>query len=266
MARSGKLSSGRITISPNIGRTKRAPRKAMPWIFGRGGRDRALICLAVNGPMTVRELGRSIGSDSHKTWNMVEVLKTSGLVVKRDRSGGRKYVALNRKLPVYEQLMAFLLAMDKTFPTKRVPQPSYRWGMWQDDGHISPARLDEMFQGAMRSRILLSVAAADVTDMTTIARLLGLNEGTVLYVVDHWERQSVIKTDNVHRHRLVRLNDKFLAADELRALLISLIENDPTQEHVALGACAKSRMRPVIEQMRSERHVRRCASKWREEI
>ncbi len=48
--------------------------------------------------MHVRALARAIGSDSHKTWDMVERLREAGLVVKRDRPGGRKYVALNRGL------------------------------------------------------------------------------------------------------------------------------------------------------------------------
>jgi hypothetical protein len=34
-----------------------------------------MIALAINGPKHVRALGRAIGSDSHKTWSMVEVLR-----------------------------------------------------------------------------------------------------------------------------------------------------------------------------------------------
>lgn len=95
----------------------------MPYLFGRGGRDRALIALAVNGPMHVRALGRAIGSDSHKAYDMVERLRESGLVVKRDRPGGRKYAALNRDLPVYDEVYALLMALDRSWPAERVEQP-----------------------------------------------------------------------------------------------------------------------------------------------
>ena len=48
---------------------------------------------------------RATKTDSHKMWDMVERLRLSGLVVKRDVIGGRKYVYLNRQLPIYPALL-----------------------------------------------------------------------------------------------------------------------------------------------------------------
>ena len=65
---------GRHPKSKELVRPDR-PERRLPQIFGRGSRDRAMIALAINGPMHVLALGRAIGSDSHKTWSMVEVLR-----------------------------------------------------------------------------------------------------------------------------------------------------------------------------------------------
>lgn len=253
---------GRIAISKNINHVKReAKRSTLPWIFGRGGRDRALLSLAVNGPMTVRELGRAINMDSRPAWHMVERLKTSGLIVKRERPGGRKYVALNKRAPYYEPLMDLLLALERKWPVGRVDQPTYRWAMWQDDGAVTQARLDAMFHSKARSRVLLFLTAAGVSDMRTIYNLLGLNSGTALYTVDHLEKQGLVASTDVHGHRFVGLNSKFCAAAELRNFIECLLDADPTGEYRALGACAQSRMKDLTDTFSSRRHEVRCTSR-----
>lgn len=222
-------------------------RREIAHLFGRGGRDRVLICLAVNGPMTVREIGRAIRSDSHKTWSMVEYLMRSGLVVKRNRPGGRKYVALNRRLPIYRRLLSLLLALDKKWPARRVDQPSYRWAMWNDDGAITSQRLDLMFFSPVRSRVLLFVAAVGTTDMSTMYDLLGTGSVSALYAVNHWEREGVLASRWVGRHRLVRLNERHSAHSELRNLLIALVTQ--SEEYVAYRRLGRSRMRPILKNL-----------------
>lgn len=234
-----------IKVSAKVFKKRRGPRKAkaLPHLFGRGGRDRALICLAINGPMTVRELGRAIGSDSHKTWNMIEVLKKAGLVVKRERAGGRKYVAINRMLPVYDELMSLLTAMDAHWPARRVEQPRYRWGMWQDGGRITDARLAEMFQSPVRSKTLLFIAAAGLTNLSMIYDYLDLGSVSAMYAVEHWERQGVIRSRTHRKHRLIALDDRFPVADELRALLEALIAHSKT--YTRLGDHARMYMEQI---------------------
>ncbi len=73
----------------------------------------------------VRHIARTIGSDAHKVWNMVE--STSGLVIKRFHEGGRKSVALNRELPIYRPLRRLLIAMDNIWPVKRIERSVSRW-------------------------------------------------------------------------------------------------------------------------------------------
>jgi hypothetical protein len=223
-----------IRTSKEAARPRRPPSR-LPHLFGQGGRDRALIALAVNGPMHVRALGRAIGSDPHKTWDMVERLIDAGLVVKRDRTGGRKYVGLNRGLQSYLPLLRLLLALDRHWPAVRVQQPRQRWAMPYDDD-VPEERLDHVFQSPVRSRTLLFVAALGVTDMRTLYDSLGLGRVSALYAVNHWEREGVVRSRTNGRHRLVRLDPDFVVADELRAFLESLVGN--TEEYQALAAAA----------------------------
>ncbi len=159
----------------NTHNSKESLRKArqpnrQPHLFGRGGRDRVLVCLAVNGPMHVRAIARAITTDSHKVFNMVERLCESGIVVKRNHEGGRKYASLNRKVPIYRSLHKLLLALDKHWPVERVERQVARWYMPFDDD-MAPQRLDLIFQSPVRSRFLLLIAALRITDMTTIPYL-----------------------------------------------------------------------------------------------
>jgi hypothetical protein len=232
-----------ISKSRQLSRLKK-PRRELPHIFGRGGRDRVLICLAVNGPLTVRELARAIKADAHKTWDMVHYLLQTGLVVKRVRPGGRKYVALNRKLPVHHRLRELLAALERRWPAKRVPQPSYRWTLWNDAGEITAPRLDLMFYSPVRSRILLFIAAVGFTDMSTIYQVLGVGAVSALYAVNHWEREGIVLSQHLARHRFVSLDPQYPAYTQLRSLLCGLITY--SEEYRALRSVGRSRMRKVL--------------------
>ena len=215
----------------------------MPWIFRHGGCDRALICLAVNGPLTVRELGRAIDSDSHTTWDIVERLREAGMVVKRDEPGGRKYVALNRRLPIYRPLRRLLLAPDRYWPATRDGEHIARWRM-PFDSNVTTERMDHIFQSPVRSRVLLFVAAVGECDMKTIYDTLGMNSGSVTYVVNHWEKQGVFRSRIFKRHRLVSLDPGFIVAKELTALLREIVVRAP--EYRGLRAAVRPKMRALL--------------------
>lgn len=212
----------------------------IPHLFGRGGLERVLMCLAVNGPMHVRHIARTIGSDPHKVWNMIESLRDINVVVKREKDGGRKYAALNRDLPIYRPLYRLLIAMDKYWPVPRIEHQTARWRMpFNDD--VTPKLLDELFQGPVRARVLLFVAAVGLTDQKNIYNLLGLGTGSTLYAVNHWERQGVLKSIYVKSSRLVTLNREFEVAAELKALLLEMVKH--SGELLALRKIGRGRMR-----------------------
>lgn len=216
---------------------------SMPWIFGRGGADRALICLAINGPLTVRELGRTTNIDSHKMWDIVERLRSGGLVVKRDRPGGRKYVALNRGSSTYPALLKLLKALDRRWPARRCQAFTARWRMPYDKA-LTNERLDHIFQSPLRSRTLLFVAAAGETDLSTIYELLGLSTRSASMAVDHWESRGVFKFRRFKAHRLISLNPSFVVAAELKSLLRAIIA--ATDEYHALRMAARRRLRRLL--------------------
>lgn len=213
--------------------------REIPHLFGRGGRDRALICLAANGPLTVREIGRAIGSDSHKTWDMVAYLERCGLVVRRSRPGGRKYIALNRKLPIYRRLNNLLLALSQRWPIANIETAGYRWSMWCDKGTITPHRLDHMFYSPVRSRILLYIAAVGVTDVISMYKALGIGSVSALYAVNHWEREGITQSLYYSRQRFVSLDENYCVHKELKYLLEGLVMY--SSEYKALRARARSR-------------------------
>jgi hypothetical protein len=229
-----------------MARSRATPAKAplrLPWLFRRGGCDRALICLAVNGNLTVRELARATKTDSHKMWDIVERLRRSGLAVKRDRPGGRKYVSLNRNLPIYLPLRKLLLALDHHWPARRYANKTARWYMPHDSA-LTHDRLDYMFQSPVRSRILLFVAAVGETNLSTIYTVPGLGTTSTWLAVNHWEKRHVLQSRRFKEHRLISLDPTFVVASELKALLRGIIAT--SAEYNELRAAARSQLRPVL--------------------
>ena len=220
------------------------PKSEIPHLFGRGGRDRLLLCLAVNGPMTVREVGRATNIDSRKAFDMVGYLLKTGLVVKRDRPGGRKYVAINRKLTAWAELTNLLETLAKAFPAQAVPTIQKRWHLQIDNGELTPDRLDHAFFSPVRSRVLLLIAAAGIVMEKDLYNLLGLGAVSTLYAINHWQREGIVESRYVATARLLSLNPSWVAAHELRMLLGAMTIDDP--ENLYLGKEARERAERFI--------------------
>jgi hypothetical protein len=237
-----------IVESKELKRPRR-PSRRLPQLFGRGGRDRALIALAANGPMHVRELARIIGSDSSKTFLMVEHLIETGIVVKRDLPGYRKLVALNKNLDwTYYQLRDLLLALDKKWPAKRTGihvQPREMWHGAVEQ--LEPKHLDLIFQSPVRSRTLLFIAALGMTNMSVMYNALGIGGVSALYAVNHWEREGVVNSRQDGKNRWVFLNPKFVVAEPLRRLLMTLVNG--SQEYQDLIGTERPRIDALLNKL-----------------
>lgn len=250
-----------------MGATKAArskpKRPKLPWLFGRGGADRALICLAVNGPLTVRELGRATNIESHKAYDIVERLRSRAIVVKRDRPGGRKYVSLNRQLVMYRALLKLLKALDRHWPAKRTQSYIARWHM-PFDPVLSSAHLDRMFQSPVRSRVLLFIAAVGETDLSSIYTMLGLGTTSVWLTVNHWEKQGVIRTRRFKTHRLLSLDPNFIVAKELKALLRAVVA--VSNEYHELRAACRTQLRALLKEAHANTTIpKRIPPRFRDE-
>lgn len=189
--------------------------------------------------MTVRELARALGCDSHAAWKMVAGLLDAGLLVKRDRPGGRKYVAVNRAFPAYTDLMALLAKIASHYPPPTTTVPGFRWGLQTDTSTFPSKRLDLIFASPVRSRVLLLIAASGSIVTSDVADLLGLDAVSAMYAVNHWERERVIRSRYIKRCRILSLDDRWFAATELRALLTTLTLHN--SEYGGLGAIARQR-------------------------
>jgi hypothetical protein len=232
--------------------------RKLPWLFGRGGADRALICLAVNGPLTVRELGRATNIDSHKIYDIVERLRSRAILVKRDRPGGRKYVSLNRQLVIYRPLFRLLKALDEHWPAKRVQNYIARWHM-PFDPVLDSVHLDCMFQSPVRSRVLLFIAAVGETNLSSIYTMLGLAATSVWLVVNHWEKQGVIRTRRFKTHRLLSLNPHFIVAKELKALLRAVVA--ASNEYHELRAACRTQLRALLKDAKANTAIPKRVSR-----
>ncbi len=184
-----------------------------------------LVALAVNGPMHVRALGRLLDIDSGKAFGMVSRLVAAGLVVKRAEPGYRKLVALNKAMGwTYYLLRDLLLALNREWKVPQLEGHQQPREMWNGvDGRVTSKHLDEMFQGRVRSRALLYVAAVGQTNMQTMYEALGMGSVSAVLVVRSWERQGVLRSQRVGRERIVELDPTFFASEELRRLLMRLV-------------------------------------------
>jgi len=225
------------------------PKRRRPHLFARGGRDRVLTCLAVNGPLHVREIARLIGSDSRKTFDMVSYLEECGLVIKRDQPGFRKVVALDKALGhLYFQFRDLLLALDAHWPVKRSarPFPFYAKTPLRGTAPLDDDRIEQWFTSVPRSRTLLYVAAVGRTNMTDLVRRAKVGSVSALYSVNYWEREGVLRTEIAGIHRIVELDETFAAAHELWRVLNALVGKSEKyaafrREAVELGPYVRER-------------------------
>ena len=213
-----------VRFSQQSRRTRRTARQR-PHLFGRGGRDRVLTCIAVNGPLHVRAISRLIGSDSRKTFDMVRQLEEAGLVLKRNDTGARRIVALDKQMGLlYFKLRDLLLALDEHWPVKRTDEtPFYPKAQMRGTTPLDDDRIERWFTSVPRSRTLLYVAAVGRTNMSDLSVRANVGPGSALNAVNFWERQGVLRSDVFGIHRVVELNEAFPVADELWRVLNALV-------------------------------------------
>ena len=80
--------------------------------------------------------------------------------------------------------------------------------------------------------------------MTTLIETLGLGSVSALYAVNHWEREGVVRSRVVGRHRLVSLDPGFVVAQELGNFLVALVQKSP--EYLALGDAARLHIEEIL--------------------
>jgi predicted transcriptional regulator len=85
----------------------------------------------------------------------------------------------------------------------------------------------KLFGTDLRTRVLTAIAVLGDSYPRELARVVGASPYSVLRVVDSLDREGVIASRVVGKERRVSLDPRFLAASELRALLLRLGEVQP---------------------------------------
>ena len=205
------------------------PKHQEPHIFGRGLRDRLLMTLAAaDRPVYVTELAEALGSDPSKLRKTVVALIALGILADGQCSAGARYVGLNVRHPAYPPLRRLLGALERRWPQPRFGKPrrvAERLGLrgLVLRGIRPPQNVDLLFYSGPRTRALLAVAAMGSTDVTDLIETLGLDRRSAWNVVNHWQREGVVRSVIIGRRRAVELDPAFYAAAELRRFLKRLI-------------------------------------------
>jgi hypothetical protein len=191
-----------------------------PHLFGRGLRERVLLCLAVNGPMHLKQIAETIGSPPPAVFRIVGDLVGLGLAVKGGKAGQRRRpISINRRLTIYPALERLLLAIDREWPVRRSSGQKHPLRPTPWEGTAPRRSPPSIFQSATRTRVLIFIAATAKTDVAAITAGLNLNWMSAFAAVSRWEREGIVRFNHTGERRVVSMNPDFAAAVELRALL-----------------------------------------------
>lgn len=192
----------------------------IPPIFGSKARTKVAVILARYGPTPVRRLARVLGVDSESVFRWVGLLARSGMVEKR--AVGAAYPSLNRTYRLHDNVRALLLALAETFPQPDPVVPKWREGfsttsMPKPNG-LGP-EVDFLFGSRNRSRVLMLVGAAGMTNEQELANNLQLNLWSTRYAIDRLVEEKVLAETRDGQHRMLTLNTEMTGADEFKRLL-----------------------------------------------
>ena len=93
-----------------------------------------------------------------------------------------------------------------------------------------------MFSSPARSSVLLLVAAAQITNTSTTAKVLHSSYSQAERTINYWERQGVTTSEHIAGQRFTRLDERFYAAAELRDFLETLVRLMPNFQRMGLEA------------------------------
>ena len=106
------------------------------------------------------------------------------------------------------------------------------------------------FGSRRRTQVLLLLTMLEESYVAEIARLLGVRPNTILGIVDGLEREGLIGSRSVGRQRMYRLEPRYVAHRELKALLLKIAEGDSELIHALTELRRRPRRRgkPLVEE------------------
>jgi DNA-binding MarR family transcriptional regulator len=209
-----------------------------PPIFGTSARTEIVAMLMLNGPMHVRAIARAREADSAGTFRSVRRLLKSGICVKRDRAGGRKYIAVNRSHFAWYRVRALLESVCRCYPIPRSDQPSYRWYLPRERDYEHPD-FDELstFGSYLRSSVLMLLAIADEMDLQRLTdQSFATSHTATWHVANALERDGLIAQRRHRGRRMLRLDPLLPVGKELRDMLRRMAQAKPNYESKVIAA------------------------------
>jgi DNA-binding MarR family transcriptional regulator len=192
-------------------------------LFNRPTRYWILVTLAVNGPLTVRELARAVGRDSSSIFVIVDSFIEAGILYKSNKPGHRKYVALDRSYSAFEELQRFLIKLDERYPAARTGTPIFRTSFpsrrsrRQERNGQKPELL---FGSRLKAWFLLVLRSAGSIHRLQMCNTIKTTITGAQQVIDHGLRSGIIlKPGRVGLIKPLHLNPGWFAAWELATLL-----------------------------------------------
>jgi DNA-binding IclR family transcriptional regulator len=185
--------------------------------------------------------------DCRRAWDIVEHFIECGVVAKRERDGGYLTVALEPRYPAYEQLRRLLRALGVEPDGERVK----RWGFPKN---ALPANLKPLFGTPKRTNVLLCLASVGTATLTDIRKIVRASEQTVDRAIRLFVQAGIVSRlddGGGPRPHTLMLNDRWPAAQELRALLLAVARIRPQYRNVARLKHRESVRRKVETQRRA---------------
>jgi DNA-binding Lrp family transcriptional regulator len=217
----------------------------IPPIFGTRARTKVLVILGKYGPTPVRRLAALLGVDKHTAFDLVAQLARSGVVEKR-RSGAA-YPGLNRTFRLHDNLRELLVALAQRFEQPNPNVPKWRAG-FSTSRMAKPSgggdELDWLFGSRIRTRILVLVAAAGITNFGSIQRALRVYPLAARYAIRRLVEDGLLATEVSGMHKLVTLDEEMPVYDEFRRLLLCVARWCSRHRGLAQDARASMGYRP----------------------
>ena len=223
-----------LTVTKSKTPARRKPTPPPP-LFASSARTQILLALHANGPMTVREAARLRKTDSATTFRSVERLIVCGLIVKRDRPGGRKYVAINKSHFAAKELNFLLDVLNNRFPIPEIEQARVRRGLPTDRDPKPPILELSMFGSSIKSRILLMVAIAGEADEQQLARSLCVSASQIWSALRSITKAKLLTERRVGVRRVVSLSTQYPGAQEFISFLLAVTRGKPVYKSKALA-------------------------------
>jgi hypothetical protein len=191
----------------------------MPWLFGRGLRERLLQLLNSNGPLQTIQVVRALTRDEKKVYRALKHFLAMGIVTKYGRTGHRFYWTLDQRFAAYRELRSLLNSFARILPPVVLLAPRRRLGSAGRRRRCIGSEIDGLFGSATRTRILLAVVALPNPSLREISGLACVRYESVVYAVNRFESDGILKTTASGRDRRVFLDEHFVLVMSLKCLL-----------------------------------------------